>query len=40
MSFAFYALCVTLIVIDTVLHVLIQMHFEGHEAFNDPGDPR
>lgn len=31
----FYTMCLLLIVVDTAVHVMIQMYFEGHPAFND-----
>ena len=31
----FLTMCAVLIVCDTVVHVMIQMYFEGHEAFVD-----
>ncbi len=31
----FITFCTILIVVDTAIHVMIQMYFDGHEAFND-----
>jgi len=31
----FAVFCLILIVCDIALHVMIQMYFEGHEAFSD-----
>ena len=31
----FISLCLVLIVTDILIHVMIQMYFEGHEAFKD-----
>ena len=31
----FLVFCTVLIVVDTAIHVMIQMYFEGHEAFSD-----
>lgn len=30
----FLTMCAVLIVSDIAIHVMIQMYFEGHEAFN------
>jgi hypothetical protein len=30
----FLTMCFVLVVIDVAIHVMIQMYFEGHEAFN------
>lgn len=35
MSPIFYVMCLVLIVVDTAIHVMIQMYFEGHRAFDD-----
>ena len=35
MSPIFYVMCLILIVVDTAIHVMIQMYFEGHRAFDD-----
>ena len=32
----FLTYCTVLIIIDIAIHVMIQMYFEGHEAFNEP----
>jgi len=32
----FSVFCLILIVCDIAIHVMIQMYFEGHPAFNDP----
>lgn len=31
----FVMFCLILIMCDTAIHVMIQMYFEGHEAFSD-----
>jgi hypothetical protein len=30
----FLTMCFVLVVVDVAIHVMIQMYFEGHEAFN------
>lgn len=30
----FLTMCFVLVVVDIAIHVMIQMYFEGHEAFN------
>jgi len=32
----FLAMCSVIIIVDIALHVMIQMYFEGHEAFSKP----
>lgn len=34
----FTVFCLILIVCDTAVHVMIQMYFEGHRAFDDEYD--
>jgi hypothetical protein len=34
----FTTLCVVLIVVDVAIHVMMQMYFEGHPAFNGEED--
>ena len=34
----FTTLCVVLIVVDVAIHVMTQMYFEGHPAFNGEQD--
>ena len=34
----FAVMCLVLIIVDTAIHVMIQMYFEGHPAFNDDID--
>jgi len=31
----FYAMCGVLIITNIMVYVMIQMYFEGHEAFNE-----
>jgi len=32
---AFWAMSITLIVVDIMIHLMIQLYFEGHPAFID-----
>lgn len=32
----FLTFCTVLIIADIAIHVMIQMYFEGHEAFSEP----
>tara|TARA_E500000081_G_scaffold92691_1_gene93737 strand:- start:34 stop:162 length:129 start_codon:yes stop_codon:yes gene_type:complete len=34
----FIVLCTVIIVVDIAIHVMIQMYFEGHPAFNGEQD--